>query len=783
MSNLKLISKPISKLSPRSGGGSGVKAAKSSTRPQNLYLKPFFVHEGQDPLKMFNWKRVNCEIKDSQGNVFFKMSSVEAPEEWSQLAVDIAASKYFRKTGVGKAGSEKSIKQMVGRVVEAITHSGMKQKYFANKKQAAVFANELTFILLSQRASFNSPVWFNAGLFQSYGINNDGSMWAWDIRNKTIFQDDSAYRHPQVSACYIQGVDDSLEGIFELAKNEALIFKYGSGTGGNFSSLRSRYENLNSGGISSGMMSFLEVFDKVAGSVKSGGTTRRAAKMVCVDVDHPEIEEFIQWKEREEKKAKDLIDAGWGGEFESEAYRTVSGQNENISVRLSDAFLKAVREDRDWGLVSRTSKDIVKKIRARDLWQKIVKASWACADPGVQFHQTIQRWHTCPKGGEIRASNPCSEYMFLDDSACNLASLNLTKFLSEDGDFDFSSFMHSARIMFIAQDIMVDMAGYPTEKIAQNSHDYRPLGLGVAGLGATLMRMGIPYDSDDARSWAGAITALTTGIAYRTSTEIAEFLGNFDGFAKNKIPMLKVIKKHQFDLVSLLWGEIPDGLFKLINGVWKDVLLRGQKFGFRNAQATVMAPTGTIGLVMDSDTTGIEPDFALIKTKKLSGGGEVKMVSSSLSIGLQRLHYTAEQIQEVMAHVEVNGSIIGAPHLSTDHIKVFHAAQEISPEAHLKMMVAIQPFISGAISKTINLPAESTEKNVEDIFWQAWELGLKSVSIYRDGSKATQPLNKKQKGVPVMDRGLPKCVDCGAPTELAGGCFRCVNCGSVIGCS
>lgn len=753
----------------------------TTAKRKSLIVKPFFVQENQDPYKLVNWKRVNCEIRDHQGNSFFKMTGVEAPDSWSQLAIDIAAAKYLRKTGVGKAGSERSVRQMVERVVYTVNYASMKQKYFSNRKQAAVFSKELAYILLTQRASFNSPVWFNAGLFQKYGINNDASMYAWDTRKRQVIHDSGAYRFPQVAACYIQSLEDSLESIFDLVKNEARVFKYGSGSGTNFSRLRGSKEPLASGGMSSGMMSFLEVFDRVAGTVKSGGTTRRAAKMVCVDVDHPEIEEFIDWKLREEKKARDLLAAGWGGDLDGEAYRTVSGQNENISVRLTDAFLKAVREDRDWGLTARSNKEIIKKVKARELWEKLVHAAWQCADPGVQFHNTIQKWHTCTKAGEIRASNPCSEYMFIDDSACNLASINLVQFLSEDGDFDFSSFIHTVRTMFIAQEIFVDLAGYPTEKIAQNSHDYRPLGIGVAGLGAVLMRMGIPYDSDDARSWAGAIAALLTGVAYRTSAEMAEAMGPFSMFNANKISMMKVIRKHQFDLVSLLWGEIPDGLFKLINGIWKDAMAKGQKFGFRNAQASVMAPTGTIGLVMDSETTGIEPEFALSKIKKLSGGGELKILNQSLMIGLRRLGLTDQQAQDVKEHVEVRGTIIEAPHLKKEQWSIFHNAHEISPEAHLKMMVAIQPFISGAISKTINLPAKATPKDVEDIFWQAWELGLKAVTIYRDGSKMAQPLSK---GVTTDENsGLPRCLDCGSPTELAGGCFRCINCGTVIGCS
>ncbi|GIL16258.1 MAG: hypothetical protein BroJett040_00090 [Oligoflexia bacterium] len=729
-----------------------------------IKISPYFTLKQKNTEKLFQWKKTDAVIKDASGKIYFEMKNVEAPSDWSQLAIDIAASKYFRKKGVPKTGSEKSVRQMVNRVVAAITHQGMKQKYFT-KSEAPTFSQELKYILLSQRASFNSPVWFNCGLFESYKMK--------------------VFEHPQVSACFIQSVEDNLESIFNLVKNEARLFKFGSGSGTNFSNLRSKYEELEGGGTSSGLMAFLDVLDRGAGAVKSGGTTRRAAKMVCVDADHPEIQEFISWKAREEKKAQDLIRAGWDVEFEGEAYRTVSGQNANNSVRVSDRFMNSVLENKDWDLKERTTKKISRTVRAQDLWKQIAEAAWFCADPGLQYSDTIQSWHTCPKTAPIRASNPCSEYMFIDDSACNLASLNLTKFLNSDAGFDFQGFIHTAKILLISQEILVDYAGYPTEKIAQNAKDFRPLGLGFAGLGAFLMAKAVAYDSEKGREWASFLAATLTGVAYGTSAELAQKKKPFRGYKLNKTSMQKVLQKHHKAVKSQAKNHLPIELWNQCEEIWKNTITSGKKYGYRNAQVTVMAPTGTIGLVMDSETTGVEPEFSLLKIKKLSGGGEVQILSRALEKGLQTLKYSEAQIVDIFATLKTTGSLDNSI-LKKEHKPIFNSALEISPEGHLKMMSAIQPFVSGAISKTVNLHQDATIQDVADLYMQAWKLGLKSIAIYRDGCKQSQPLQSggtKIAPKPFDESQFPKCVDCGAPTELAGGCFRCVNCGTVVGCA
>ncbi len=732
------------------------------------------------------------------------MKGVLAPESWSQVAVDIAASKYFRKVGVpGRKEHETSILQMVQRVAQAITASGLKQKgYFKSRQAAKVFENELTYILLSQRALFNSPVWFNCGLYEAYKIKGDSTNWAWDFKKKKIQAQPQSYLRPQVSACFIQGLEDSLEGIFELAKNEAMLFKYGSGSGTNFSNLRSRYENLESGGKSSGLISFLEVLDRGAGSVKSGGTTRRAAKMVTLDVDHPEILAFVRWKAEEEKKAKALAAAGWGAGYESEAYRTVSGQNANNSVRISDAFMRAVAAKKPWSLKARTTGKVLEKISAEELWNEICLAAFDCADPGLQFQDTIDSWHMTPASGPIRASNPCSEYMFLDDSACNLASLNLLRFLEGDGRFDLESYLHTVRVMFLAQEILVDLAGYPTELIAENSHHFRPLGLGFAGLGAFLMQKGLAYDSIDGRLWAGVLTSLLAGEAFGMSADFAKSKGAFAEFKKNKPAVIRVLQRHQeaqADLNSRSASRrVPKELFQRATLNWQEVLSKAKRFGLRNAQATVMAPTGTIGLVMECDTTGIEPEFSLIKHKRLAGGGDLRIVSQSVRPALSRLGYTPTQAREILDYIEVHEAIEGAPHLLSEHLAIFDCANKngfigkrfLSSEAHLQMMAAIQPFLSGAISKTVNLPEESSVADISAIYRRAWELGLKAVTVYRDGSKGSQPLQRSDESSPKRWKSpedgrlpAPPCPECGSPTELAGGCFRCSNCGTTIGCA
>lgn len=775
----------MSKGTPQAFNSTTLQSDKKNSDPflsgfHNTFMElPSFFTQGKDPEKLFRWKFVDCDIRDTAGQSVFSMKRVKTPESWSSLATEIAAAKYFRKSGVPGKKYENSILQMVLRVVSSIEASGLRQKYFKNSKQAKVFGQELTYILLSQRACFNSPVWFNCGLREAYGIRSRSAQWAWNFKTKKVENVGDAYLRPQVSACFIQSIDDNLESIFDLLKTEAKLFKFGSGSGTNFSHLRSKNENLEGGGTSSGLISFLEVFDRGAGSIKSGGTTRRAAKMVCLDVDHPEISEFIDWKVKEEKKAQALSQAGYGSDFESEAYKTVSGQNSNNSVRVSAAFMKAVVEDADWKLLARRSKKTVQTLKAKKLWRQMAHSAWMCADPGLQFDSTIQKWHTCKKSGPIRASNPCSEFMFLDDSACNLASLNLTKFLNEDGSLDLEGFRHTTRVVFLAQEILVDHAGYPTSKIAQNSHDFRPLGIGFAGLGALLMQMGVAYDSDEGRSWGGALSALLTGEAYRVSAEIARTKGAFRGYKLNQKSVLHVLREHARaakKLPSFLPKELSYGIQK----TWSEVLTMAKVSGVRNSQVSVMAPTGTIGLVMDSDTTGIEPEFSLIKHKKLAGGGDLQIFSQSFPLGLRRLGYSPEEIDRIAAHLQVTGTLHGASDLKNEHRKIFDTAMDISPFGHLQMMAAIQPFVSGAISKTVNLPSECQPEDIEKIYFEAWKLGLKSVAVYRDGSKQSQPLTKAS---PEQQMPTLKCYECGAPTEFAGGCFRCVNCGSVIGCA
>ncbi|HRO66053.1 MAG TPA: vitamin B12-dependent ribonucleotide reductase [Pseudobdellovibrionaceae bacterium] len=756
--------------------------AKKPAR-SGLKVSPFFTR-GKTAESLVRWKKTDAVIRDPQGRIHFEMKGIDRPESWSQLAVEIAASRYFRKSGVPRSGHEKSVRQLVDRVVNAVTGAAKRQKYFSSSNEIRNFSEELRYLLLTQRAAFNSPVWFNAGLWEAYGISSDNTVYAWDDKKKAVRAYRNAYERPQCSACFIQSLEDSIEAIFDLAKTEAMLFKYGSGTGTNFSRLRSRYEELQSGGTSSGLISFLEVLDRGAGAIKSGGTTRRAAKMVVVDIDHPEVPEFIDWKMKEEEKARVLIAAGYPSDFEGAAYKTVSGQNANNSVRITNKFLKAVKEKKSWPLLARTSGKTVREFPAKELWDRIAKAAWACADPGLQFHDTINEWHTCPADGEIRGSNPCSEYMFLDDSACNLASLNLTKFFDDQGVFDAEGFQHASRVMYLAQDILVDHSSYPTETVAIHSHRYRPLGLGFANLGSLLMRLGIGYDSEEGRAWAGMLTALMHGTAYRTSAEIAESKGAFPGFKKNKTSMLRVLRKHQKALDGISWPLLPEGLRETCKEVWSDTLKRASVTGVRNAQATVIAPTGTIGLLMDCDTTGIEPDFSLNKRKKLAGGGEVEIVNQSVEPALRKLGYNEQEIKNTLNCVKRMNSVLPCADLKPEHRAVFACAtgpDALSPDAHLKMMAAVQPFLSGAISKTVNLPAEATVEQIENVYWRAWELGLKSVAVYRDGSKGGQPLSAA-KTAPT-ENPFVKCPECGSPTELHSGCYRCSNCGFSVGCA
>ncbi len=816
------------------------KAAKGAT------FEPYFVGAGENPYAHVKWTKRTSQIADSVGKVFFSADAVEVPEGWSQLATDIAVSKYFRKAGVPKTGHETSVKQLVHRVAHTIRTAGEKLGgYFATARDAEQFEKELVHVLITQKGAFNSPVWFNCGLYDEYGIQGSGGSWAWDFAKGEPRETTNSYENPQCSACFIQSVDDDLMSIFDLVKNEARIFKYGSGTGTNFSKIRGSMEKLSGGGTSSGLMSFLEVLDRGAGATKSGGTTRRAAKMVSLDMDHPEIVDFITWKSREEKKVAALVDAGYSSDFNGDAYRTVSGQNSNNSVRIPDEFMKAVERDGEWHTTARTDGQVIGTYKARELWDKVAEAAWLCADPGVQFDSTIQKWHTCPETDRINGSNPCSEYMFLDDSACNLSSLNLVKFLGDDGSFDIEAYRHAARVLFTAQEILVDFSSYPTKQIAKNSHDYRPLGLGYANLGTLLMIKGIPYDSSEALAWAGALTALMHGEAYRTSAEMAKSKGPFAGYEKNADAMLRVMKQHQAALTGIDPDSVAKEVLESAHAVWREVIALGAEHGYRNAQATVLAPTGTIGLLMDCDTTGIEPDFALVKFKKLAGGGYFKIVNQSVPKALKALGYTEKQLGEIVEYAvgtmslektphineevlkkrglnevdlqkiasalpgafDLNSAIAhwvigdegiarlgftkdalgstpvlealgfkaqqirdaskvacgrmtveGAPHLKAEHLAVFDCANKcgvdgerfLSPMSHVRMMAAAQPFLSGAISKTVNMPNEATVEEIEDVYRQSWKLGLKAVAIYRDGSKVSQVLSgggpEKKKG-------------------------------------
>ncbi len=835
--------KPVAKTS---GKTTAKREAKKVTRPKGLAFDRRYTRRGSDPLDEIVWERRSSIITNPDGSIVFKMEGAEIPSSWSQLATDIVVSKYFRKAGIhgNKDHGETSVREVVHRLARTIREVGESTGgYFANAKEAETFESELSYMLVNQLGAFNSPVWFNCGLWHRYGIQGTAGNFAWmpDANDETaagtIQEIPYAYERPQCSACFIQSISDDLMGIYDLIKSEARLFKYGSGTGTNFSTIRGKQEKLSGGGTSSGLMSFLEVFDRAAGATKSGGTTRRAAKMVCLDMDHPEILDFINWKVREEKKAQMLISCGLPADFNGDAYHTVSGQNSNNSIRVTDEFMRAVGSGGTWETRGRTNGEVIETLNARDIWRNIAEAAWACADPGVQYDTTINRWHTCPNSGRINASNPCSEYMFLDDTACNLASLNLTKFLRSDGSFDIQGFRHAVRVFFVAQEILVDFSSYPTRPIARNSHDYRPLGLGYANLGTLLMLLGIPYDSDQGRAVAGAITGIMCGHAYKVSAEMAGTRGPFPGYAKNREPMLRVMGMHRDAAYAIDRDKCPEPLWRAACEDWDEAVRIGTEHGYRNAQSTVLAPTGTIGLLMDCDTTGIEPDFALVKFKKLAGGGYFKIVNQSVPEALRRLGYSDHEVIEIVAYVsgtntllaaphinraslkarglssedldkvekalqgvfdlelafspwvlgeeayvrlgitperraggfsllrslgftsseidEANVTIVGrmtvegAPHLRQEHYAVFDCANRcgkigkrfLAPMSHVRMMAAAQPFLSGAISKTVNLPNEATIEDVQKIYEEGHRLGLKAVALYRDGCKASQPLS------------------------------------------
>ncbi|MFH1088785.1 MAG: vitamin B12-dependent ribonucleotide reductase [Patescibacteria group bacterium] len=732
-----------------------------------LVSRYFTKEDVQDVFSEVEWGKRRAYIFDSKENKALIDLEVEAPVSWSDTAVNIAAYKYFRKKGLPTPeGRELSVKQMISRVALAIAQAGEELKYF-DGAEAKVFQDELTHILLHQKAAFNSPVWFNVGMWHAYGIERASQNFYYNQTTGQIEIVINAYKHPQCSACFIQSVDDSLEGIFELLRREARLFKFGSGTGSNFSNLRSHYEGLSNGGSSSGMMSFLKVFDAGAGTVKSGGTTRRAAKMVIVDIDHPEIEDFIKWKAKEEDKALALIREGYDADFNGEAYHTVSGQNSNNSVRVTDDFMQSYLEDGDWSTKLRTTGEVHRTYKARELMRMISEAAWRCADPGMQYDTTVNRWHTCKMAGKINASNPCSEFMFLDDTACNLASLNLVKFMDAEGNFDIVAYRKAIELIILAQEILVDFASYTYEEMAKQSHQFRPLGMGYANLGAYLMRNGLAYDSATARGTAAALTAIMTGRAYAMSAMIASKLGAFAEYQSNATSMLEVIKMHKYAVGSIT--DAPVQLQEAAVEDWQLALAQGELNGYRNAQVTVLAPTGTIGPLMDVDTTGIEPDFALVKYKKLAGGGGYSIVNQSVEPALKQLGYTVDQTEQIKQHILEQGTIEGAPELKPEHLPIFDCASKcnggirfIQPMAHVEMMAAVQPFVSGAISKTVNMPEEATVEEIEQIYVDAWRKGLKAIAIYRDNSKSSQPLTAKQSGsggslvVPSRRRDLPQ---------------------------
>ena len=750
---------------------------------RGVTLSSLFVPEGKDPENMVSWSRRDSKILNAAREEIFSQAQVEAPVFWSPLAVDIAASKYFRRTQVPKTERETSIRQMVDRVVRTIVEEGERRGYFASASIGQIFAKELKYILLTQRAAFNSPVWFNLGLSHQYGIKTSGGNFRYFPEKNAVQEIASNYDWPQASACFILSVNDDLMSIFDLVKTEARLFKFGSGTGTNFSPLRGRDETLESGAKSSGLMAFLDVFDRAAGATKSGGTTRRAAKMVCLDADHPEILEFIRWKMLEEMKAQALIREGYSSEMEGAAYKTVSGQNSNNSVRISDEFIHALKTGEMWPIRERKTGKVIRNLSAELIWNEIAEAAWYCADPGVQFSATIENMNPCKVSGAIQASNPCSEYLFLNDSACNLASLNLVAFLDANQNLDIEAFCHTARTVFLAQDILVGLASYPTAEVAENSHAFRPLGLGYANLGAFLMRQGVAYGSAAAVEWTEAITALMHATAGMTSAELARGMGPFQEFQKNQKSFFDVMRVHQksYDELRGFRQIEPVRIAQKAMCIWEEMMVTAQTFGVRNAQWTVLAPTGTIGLLMDCDTTGIEPDFSLFKTKKMFGGGHVILVNQSVEAALKKLGYTEEKIPTLLAHLEENRTFVGA--LPEEHLAVFDCAGEdsagrsLSVESHLNVVAAAQKFLSGGISKTVNMKNSSTKQEVSELFLRAHGMGIKCLSIYRAGSKASEPLS-----VDAKSTASPRCSECGSQTVSTGGCYRCLNCGHAESC-
>ncbi|MDX1419492.1 MAG: vitamin B12-dependent ribonucleotide reductase, partial [Rubricoccaceae bacterium] len=735
---------------------------------QGLHIERVFSTDGEHPFDAVTWKTRTAAIKNHKGEAIFEQEGVEFPEAWSPLAVNVVASKYFYGDLAAGNGSpadgqrEYSLKQLVHRVTRTISDWGFEQGYFASKDDAERFYDELTWLCVNQYGAFNSPVWFNVGLHHQYGVTDTGgkTISGWNPEGGPegtgAVEAVDPYERPQASACFIIAVDDSIDDIWKLMQESARLFKFGSGVGADWSKLRSSREKLSGGGIPSGPVSFMKVQDATGGTIKSGGKTRRAAIMQTLKSWHPDVLEFVRAKQEEERKAWALIEEGYDGSFNGPAYGSVAFQNVNQSLRVDDAFMQAAEDDADYALRAVTTGEAVETVKARDVLMQVAEGTHVCGDPGLQYEDTIQRWHTVPNTGPINSSNPCSEYMHLDNSACNLASLNLRKFQTEDGAFDVARFRAAARLFITAQEILVDNAGYPSPAIAKNSHDYRPLGLGFANLGALLMSMGLPYDSDEGRAVAGAVMAIEHCEAYARSAEIAanERIGPFPGFEANREPMLAVMRMHR-DAVQGIHASCPAALREAAQESADRMVALGEAHGYRNAQATVLAPTGTIGFMMDCDTTGIEPDIALVKYKLLAGKGDglMKIVNQTVGDALTRLGYTEAERAEILAYVDAHDTIEGAPGLREEHLPVFDCAfrpangeRSIGHLGHIKMMAATQPFISGAISKTVNLPEHATVEDIYDAYVQGWTLGLKAIAIYRENSKRSQPLSTKRGG-------------------------------------
>jgi len=702
---------------------SNLQVEKTARRTTGLEFARRFTDGKVNPFDAVEWERRTALIGNDKGQVIFRQEDVEVPKSWSQTATNIVTSKYFH----GKPNTperETSVRHLISRVADTIVRWGTEGGYFASAESKHAFHDELTHLLVEQKMAFNSPVWFNVGV----------------------------QAKPQCSACFINSVQDNMDSIMNLAKTEGMLFKWGSGTGTNFSSLRGSHESLSGGGIASGPVSFMKGFDAFAGVIKSGGKTRRAAKMVILNVDHPDIMEFIESKTKEERKAHVLIEQGYNPSIDGEAYSSVFFQNANHSVRVTDDFMRAAEEDRDWWTRNVNDGEPADQYRAKDLLRKMAESAWQCGDPGMQYDTTVNRWHTCKATDRINASNPCSEYMFLDDTACNLASLNLLKFLGPNGQFDSDGFRHAVDITITAQEILVDNASYPTERIGRNSHDYRPLGIGYANLGALLMSLALPYDSDAGRDFCGAITALMTGESYAQSARIAERMGPFGGYPRNRESMLDVIRMHRDSLRPIKEENVQPSLLHAAQDSWDKALELGEKYGYKNSQVSVLAPTGTIGFMMDCDTTGIEPDLALVKQKRLVGGGVIKIVNNTVPQSLMRLGYAPEDVAKIVDYIDAQAKIEGAPGLKPEHLPVFDCSlspagggRSIAWRGHLRMMAAAQPFLSGAISKTINMPEESTVEDIMEAYIESWKFGLKAVAIYRDNSKGSQPLSAAKK--------------------------------------